>query len=352
VISTDFPIIILDSNVPRTEVPRQVPEPDGTRSTPPLLAADIRRLQKRVAIENSTKMCWPYVGGSREGAYGPFSYGPEPRRYVNVAKLLYEIYRGEVPDGYQLRRLCRNSRCCSPFHRVLVVRRKAEEGWRSMIIQKRKPPIPNYRLDEVLAILDDVSAGAYDPQTRTYQYRACCPAHADHDPSFGIAEGEEGNLLLQCYAGCDYFDMLEAIYDLLDQGVPNGHINAHGAVWSESEYVKRCPSFDYYTADNLLSYRAHRKESTTEFTAWGKPKKICTQDRPDPDRPGQWIPNLDGVKPLLYHLPQLLAEDPEGAICVVEGEPKVELLTRLRFIATCNSGGANNWSPELDLSVF
>jgi|CXWL01.1.fsa_nt_gi hypothetical protein len=30
----------------------------------------------------------------------------------------------------------------------------------------------------------------------------CCPAHDDHSPSLGVMEGEEGRIVLNCFAGC------------------------------------------------------------------------------------------------------------------------------------------------------
>jgi phage/plasmid primase-like uncharacterized protein len=37
----------------------------------------------------------------------------------------------------------------------------------------------------------------------------------------------------------------------------------------------------------------------------GKRKKTFRQKRPDPDRPGEWIWDAEGVPPLIYHLPAI-----------------------------------------------
>lgn len=34
------------------------------------------------------------------------------------------------------------------------------------------------------------------------QYKACCPAHDDKNPSLSISETENGHVLLNCFAGC------------------------------------------------------------------------------------------------------------------------------------------------------
>lgn len=37
------------------------------------------------------------------------------------------------------------------------------------------------------------------------------PAHDDHDPSFSIADGDDGNLLFNCFAGCEAGDIIVAL---------------------------------------------------------------------------------------------------------------------------------------------
>jgi len=42
-------------------------------------------------------------------------------------------------------------------------------------------------------------------------WQAHCPAHQDNSPSLSISEGDDGRLLLHCFAGCDYRDIMAAI---------------------------------------------------------------------------------------------------------------------------------------------
>jgi hypothetical protein len=67
-------------------------------------------------------------------------------------------------------------------------------------------------------------------------------------------------------------------------------------------------------------------------------------------RPGGklgWIWDLDGVRRVLYRLPELLEAVSKGeVILVVEGEKDVAALVELGLAATCNSGGANNWQKD------
>lgn len=43
------------------------------------------------------------------------------------------------------------------------------------------------------------------------QWSACCPAHDDRNPSFGIAVGRDGRILLNCRSGCSIDEILGAL---------------------------------------------------------------------------------------------------------------------------------------------
>ncbi len=40
---------------------------------------------------------------------------------------------------------------------------------------------------------------------------ACCPAHDDRLPSLSLANGHDGRLLLTCYAGCSFREIIQAL---------------------------------------------------------------------------------------------------------------------------------------------
>ena len=61
---------------------------------------------------------------------------------------------------------------------------------------------------------------------------------------------------------------------------------------------------------------------------------------------GQWIWKMNGVRRVLYKLPELLKADLSEAVIIVEGEKDVDRLRSLGFVATCNVGGAGKWRDE------
>jgi hypothetical protein len=79
----------------------------------------------------------------------------------------------------------------------------------------------------------------------------------------------------------------------------------------------------------------------------GKRHKIFLQRRPNPDKAGEWIPNIDGVTVVPYRLPELIeAIGNESQILIVEGEAKIDLLWSWNVAATCCAGGSKKWRPE------
>ena len=63
-----------------------------------------------------------------------------------------------------------------------------------------------------------------------------------------------------------------------------------------------------------------------------------------PDGKGGWIDNIEGVRRVLYRLPEVVKAT--GDVFEVEGEKDADTLTKLGFCATCNPMGAGKWRPE------
>ena len=110
--------------------------------------------------------------------------------------------------------------------------------------------------------------------------------------------------------------------------------------------------FEYQDENGATAFVVERVEyrnadGSFVTTESGKRKKTFRQRRPDPERPGKWLWNVDGVAAVPYRLPQLVeAVATEHTIFVVEGEAKVELLRSWNVPATCCSMGAGKWRPE------
>jgi hypothetical protein len=61
---------------------------------------------------------------------------------------------------------------------------------------------------------------------------------------------------------------------------------------------------------------------------------------------GTWVWNLDGVRRVLYRLPDLLAAPLDRTVYVVEGEKDADRVRSFGLVATTNPMGAGKWSDE------
>jgi 5S rRNA maturation endonuclease (ribonuclease M5) len=101
-------------------------------------------------------------------------------------------------------------------------------------------------------------------------------------------------------------------------------------------------AYDYTDESGGLLYQVHRKVNPDDPT--DKEFLVC---RPDPDKPGKRLWNMEGVRRVLYRLPEVLTAIKAGLpIYVCEGEKDVLALVQHGFAATCNHGGAGKWQDS------
>ncbi len=159
---------------------------------------------------------------------------------------------------------------------------------------------------------------------------AKCPAHQDAHASLSISTSDDGRILLHCHAGCTTEAVVEAM------GLELKDLYPSSPKKSKSTCGKIVAIYDYVDAEGVLSYQVVRTEP-----------KGFRQRRPDPEKPGEWIWDLRGVKPLLYHLPEVISRARAGRpLVIVEGEKDVDTLRSIGISATCNSGGAGKFPRQ------
>lgn len=83
------------------------------------------------------------------------------------------------------------------------------------------------------------------------RWLALCPAHKDHSPSLGIAEGEGGRVLLHCWAGCATEAVLAAL----------------GLAWRDISGAPSTP------ADRVRQLRERRQRECTEAVARARQRR-------------------------------------------------------------------------------
>jgi len=165
------------------------------------------------------------------------------------------------------------------------------------------------------------------------KWLARCPAHDDQNPSLSIREGDDGKVLVHCFAGCPTDEICSGVghclADLmpLDATFAPSHGNGKGRKRGRLE-----AEYDYRDEGGDLLFQVLRYSG-----------KGFRQRRPDAN--GGWKWSVKGVRVVPYRLPELRA-DASDTVFVVEGEKDVENLRDIGLVATCNAGGAGKWTAE------
>lgn len=62
--------------------------------------------------------CWAWTGWKTHDGYGGFTLGPDEGgpKTLYAHRVLYELFVGPIPEGYEVDHLCFNEGCCNPEH--------------------------------------------------------------------------------------------------------------------------------------------------------------------------------------------------------------------------------------------
>jgi hypothetical protein len=96
---------------------------------------------------------------------------------------------------------------------------------------------------------------------------------------------------------------------------------------------RKVETYDYTDEHDELLYQVIRYENKT-FS------QRCPNGR------GGWKYKLEGVRRVLYRLPELLASKHDELVLTCEGEKDTDRARDLGFTATTNAGGAGKWRPQ------
>ena len=163
----------------------------------------------------------------------------------------------------------------------------------------------------------------------TGNYIALCPAHKETHQSLSIAE-KDGKILLHCFVGCS----AEVVTDALGLKMADLFLDTVVAPTVQQPVIDKV--YDYRDEQGNYLYQVVRMI----------PKDFRQRHR---NGDGNWVWNTDGIRKVLYHLPDLMLVK-DDTVYVVEGEKDADNLWDSGCIATTNAGGANAW--QLDFSKY
>lgn len=166
------------------------------------------------------------------------------------------------------------------------------------------------KLENVLPLLENVRPSGSG-------YSAKCPAHLDKKNSLSISETADGHLLANCFAGCDFKNILAALdtYATANQ--------------SNSRHIEAI--YNYTDENGKILYR--------NFRFLDKNFRWCRIDKS-----GNKVWNLDGVRRVPYKLPELVNLPAHYDFVMTEGEKDADRLKDINLIATNHK----NWKTEFN----
>jgi hypothetical protein len=123
------------------------------------------------------------------------------------------------------------------------------------------------------------------------------------------------------------------------------HEAGHGGGWTDLYRMAGIPINGHDAATDVTVFYDYRDErGAVLFQVVRKPGHRFFQRQPNGQ--GGWAHNLQGVRRVIYRLPELLLSDASEPVFVCEGEKDADNLGALGCITTTNPGGAGKWRPE------
>jgi putative DNA primase/helicase len=166
----------------------------------------------------------------------------------------------------------------------------------------------------------ELSALIPDAKLHGEWYQALCPGHDDQRQSLSFRDGDRG-VIVKCHAGCTVEQIAAALgIRVADLFYDNGAATAKRIV----------ATYPYVDEHGQLLYEVIRYA----------PKSFKQRQ---PDGADGWLWNLNGIRRVLYRLPELHGH---ATLFLVEGEKDADRLWSLGLPATTNSGGAGKWTDD------
>jgi hypothetical protein len=183
-------------------------------------------------------------------------------------------------------------------------------------------------------------------------FMACCPAHEDREPSLSITDGDNGQVLVHCFAGCAQEDVIR---ELRNRGLwPAARNNGSGLrqrtrpkkvpttanMATDTERSKYKKVAEYLYAPGL---RKVRLENPSEPSSKGKPKKRFSWEHQEG---GEWLSGDGGQEKPLYTNKTFRDRDQIGVALGVEGEGKADRCDEFGIPAFSYAAGITERNAE------
>lgn len=160
---------------------------------------------------------------------------------------------------------------------------------------------------------------------RDGQYKAVCPAHRDKTPSLSVSVGNDGKILLKCFAGCSTENIVAALglgmKDLFAEDREN-----FPTYEKPQQKPKRTKEAEYLYCDGQLKKVKYRYADDSKYCSW-----LHLEN-------GEWKAGRKNFTPGLYQSHATLTD----TVILVEGEKDVDTLKGMGLVAVSLPDGANS----------
>ncbi|HED53175.1 MAG TPA: DUF3987 domain-containing protein [Phycisphaerales bacterium] len=200
-------------------------------------------------------------------------------------------------------------------------------------------------------LLECLRGAGCKPKRNGSEWTACCPAHDDHNPSLSVGIGDDGRVLLHCFAGCSAEAVCSALglttASLFSSANPQNGALSKGVFATSDEAVASLARthgqptgiWRYTDADGVEVGHAVRFDDPNDA---GRKTVLPVSLHTD----GWKVKAMPTPRPL-YRLPELTGP---GPIVVCEGEKAADAAATLGYTSTTSAGGCRaasktDWSP-------
>ena len=162
-----------------------------------------------------------------------------------------------------------------------------------------------------------------------------CPAHDDKQASLSVGPGTEQPVVMMCHAMCRTEDILAAEGINWEDVSAEREDDTFAGEWTPAGTASHVYTYVDEDGNNLFQ---------TLRVPLADGGKTFRQRRSDSASRGGWAWNLDGVRRVLYRLPQVVAAVKAGTeIWITEGEKDADRACADGLVATCSPMGAGKW---------
>jgi hypothetical protein len=165
----------------------------------------------------------------------------------------------------------------------------------------------------------------------TAGWDAICPAHDDAHPSLGVSLANDGKILVNCRSAHCSAEQITASMGLKLSDLFNDADKAQ----AKEVKPKRVASFQYVDEMGNELYVIDRYEPGRH----GKKKDFFQRHLVN----GKYEWKMDGVRRVLYRLPEIIKATEDQEVFICEGEGKADILCALGYVATSSPGGSAKW---------